>query len=216
MSRSARTLGIALVLAIAGAAGGYGVGALQVDDPVTISMALPVPAEDPTYPVVEYDVEEDPDIPALAEDLPLTSVKMIEGDTRLSVDVPKGWTVVDVPGRLTWNVYVPANPTNGYILRVTPTNQSAVSVTRDDRMNALRDAAANDGIEHLVFEDVEDDRFVATYLDAGYLRVAQERFVPVGGLVVDVSVVGRDVDRAGAAALQSAVAASLRAIPPKG
>lgn len=208
----ARALGAVVVLAVAGAAGGYAVSGFDTEAPATISVAAPVPAADPSYPVVEYDAEPDPTTPALNGYLPLRTVRMIEGDARLSADVPVGWEVVDVDDKPTWNASLRTNPSNTYILRVTVPGQTVPSVVRDDRMNQLRSAEQNDDLQHVVFETVDADGFVATYVADGYLRVATERFVSVGGSVVDVSVVGREVDRDGMSVLQQRVVASLSAL----
>jgi hypothetical protein len=209
MSRSVRTLGIALVLAVVGAAGAYGVGAMQTEDPRTISMVLPVPAQDPSYPVVEYDVEPDPTVAPLATGLPLHRVRMVEGQTRLSAEVPRGWDVNPTEPGANWNVVVGDNPQNTYIVRVTDYRMSSVTVTRQYRMSALRQSQTERNLEHLVFTDEDEDSFTATYLFDGYRRIAMEKFQVVGATVVSVSVVGREVDREGMLDLQERVMASV-------
>jgi hypothetical protein len=210
MSRSVRALGISLVLAIAGAAGGYAVGATQTDDPVSISMALPVVAEDPSYPVVEYDVEPDPGIAALAPGLRLRQVVLRGNGRRLQVSVPRGWSRGGIVPNATFSV--PSNPSNTYQLRIGIFDGlSSPRVESLDRVNALRDAEANDDMQNVVVESDDGDEFVATYLQDGYRRVTMERFLTLGGTtaVATVAVVGRERDREGMADLLERVSTSL-------
>lgn len=212
MSRSVRTLGVALVLAIAGAAGGYGVGALQVDDPVTISMALPVPAEDPSYPVVEYDVTPDPGLAPLPTGIALARTRLRFGGTPLELAVPRGWTVGGKPGK--WIYSSPDQVQNSYYVRVeTLNNQRSVGVELNSRIDALREAQSDGNLDHVLVEEESDDEFVATYLQGGYQRVSMERFLDLGttSAYVTIAVIGRERDREGMADLLERICASVQA-----
>lgn len=206
---------MAALLAAVGVAGGYGVGALQTTAPATISVAAPVPAQDPSYPMVEYDVQPDPDVAPLGSGLPLAKRTMREGGYRIDVSVPRRWVVgeLDGPG---WNFSVASNPTNTYVLRVEVIagTRSSVAGARSSRIVRLESSAEEGNLEHLVVEDTTDDGFTASYVQGGYRRVTQERFLTLGGTTAyaTVAVSGRERDREGMADLLERVSASL-AIP---
>ncbi|SDC35377.1 hypothetical protein [Nocardioides lianchengensis] len=208
---SVRALGAFAVLAIAGVAGGYGVSALQTDAPLTISVAAPVPAASPSYPVTEYDVEPDPDDAPLATGLPLEAAKLRANGKRLEFGVPEGWSRGgDLPNAI---FTADRSATNTYQLRVTGLGGlSSQRVEVMNRINALRDAEANEQLENLVIETQGDDRFVATYLQGGYRRVSMERFLVLGdsGATAAVAAVGREADRDGLQDLLTRVSDSLR------
>lgn len=209
MSRSVRALGVALVLAVAGAVGGYAVGASQTDEPVNISMALPVPAADPSYPVVEYEVEPDPEVAPLATGIALEETRLRAGRNKLEISIPRGWSLGGDVGR--WVYSAPQRVENTYFLRVQILNNlRSQGVERDARIGALQEAEANDVLERVVIEDETDDGFVATYLQDGFQRVSMERFLPLGttSTYLTVAVIGREQDREGMADLLERICAS--------
>ena len=210
---SVRAVGAFLVLAIAGAAGGYGISALQTDAPLTISMAAPVPAVSPSYPVNEYDVKPDPDLAPLGTGLPLETRVLKEGGFKVEVAGPAGWQVnpLDGPG---WNFAPKRSESNTYVLRVEVLagTRSSVSAARASRILRLESSEDDGNLEHLVIEETADDSFTASYLQGGYQRVTTERFLSLGGSTAyaTVAVSGREVDRAGMTDLLERVSASLR------
>ncbi|WP_244930487.1 hypothetical protein [Nocardioides sp. W7] len=208
---TARTLGIALALAVAGAVGGYAVGAVNADEPRTISMALPVPAASPSYPVNEYDVKPDPDDPALKPGLALVETRLSAAGSKLVTGVPTAWKA---GGEGNYRTFVVAgNPLNTYQLRVGIfTDKQSVGVKRIARLGALDEAEDNDALQNLVVESETDDGFVASYLQHGYRRVTMERFLTLGGTsaYATVAVIGREIDRPGLEDLLARVSGSLR------
>lgn len=209
-----RWIGLALALALVGAAAGYGIAHATRDLPMTAS-AEPMPAVSPSYPVNEYSVAPDPETAPLATDLPLRPVRLNDGTPRLHAEVPVGWQRVGLAGGQTWNFSVFANPTNTYVLRIgllVGTRQS-VTVAKGARISALNDAEANGGLSHLVIEADDDDSFVATYVDNGdYRRVTMERFIPYAGSTsafASVAITGREVDRPGMVDLLDRVSATV-------
>lgn len=209
---TARTLGIALVLAVAGAAGGYAVGAVSADEPRTISLAMPVPAASPSYPVNEYDVEPDLDDPALEPGLPLVATGFrASAGYALRASVPDGWAMGGDGSMRTFAI--PGADLNTYRLRIGIfTDRQSVGVKRAARIGALESAEDDGEMQNVVVEDEDEDGFVATYLQNGYRRVTMERFLDLGrtSAYATVAVVGREADRSGMADLLERVSGSLR------
>jgi hypothetical protein len=208
---SVRAVGALLVLALAGVGAGYGVSSLDTSVPLTISVAAPVPGESPSYPVNEYDVQPDPDDPALRPGVALRDIRLRQGADKLDISVPRGWFQGGKTGA--WVYSVPANGHNAYYLRVNLfPDQQSVGVKKIARIGALDEAEANDAMQNVIIESETDDGFVATYLQGGYRRVSMERFLTVGRTTayVTVAVIGREVDREGMADLLERVSASLR------
>lgn len=207
-----RSVVIALALAVIGAGGGYAASALDGDEPRTISMAMPVPAASPSYPVNEYDVQPDLDDPALAPGLPLVDARFrASAGYALLASVPEGWRKGGDGSMRTFAI-AGAN-SNTYRLRIGIfTDRQAVGVKRAARIGALESAEDDGEMQNVVIEDEDDDRFVATYLQNGYRRVTMERFLDLGrtSAYATVAVVGREADRAGMADLLERVSASLR------
>ena len=208
-----RWIGLALALALVGAAAGYVVGRATLEESLSLSGAEPVPAVSPSYPVNEYDVRPDPGIAPLATDLPLRRAKFRTGDLRMSASVPAGWRRAMLQGGDSWNFADPEVPQPTYLLRVglIAGDRASLTAAREFRISKLEDAEANGDLEHLVVEERTDDGFTASYLSGGYQRVTMERFLSQDDSTqayATVAVVGRDRDREGMADLQARVAAS--------
>jgi len=207
-----RWIGLALALALVGAAAGYAVGRATLEEPLALSGAEPVPAVSPSYPINEYVVLPDPGIAPLATDLALHRARFKAGGLRMTASVPDGWRRVTLEGGDAWNFGVAANPANTYLLRVgLVTNRVSINVARESRISALEDAESNGDLEHLVIESRTDDGFTATYLDDGHQRVTTERWLPRSGSSQAYAVIattGRETDRTGTADLLERVAAS--------
>jgi hypothetical protein len=206
-----RWIGVALTLALVGAAAGYAIGRSTLDQPRTRTGAEPVPAVSPSYPVNEYVVEPDPDIAPLATDLPLRTARFRAGGLRMTAAVPKGWERGPVRGGNQWNFEDTENPRYTYALRVgIVTGAVSLGVARNTRIGALEDAEANGNLEHVVIEELADDGFTATYISGDHQRVTMERWLPDDSdlAYATFAVAGRETDRAGMADLLERVAAS--------
>lgn len=226
-----RSVGSAMALALLGVAGGVAAGTMLQDDPTTIASATPVPAQSPSYPVDEYDVNADPGIAPLGTDLPLHEERFHLNRLRLAADVPDGWGRVELVTGGAWNFAPPDNPLNSYVLRIeiVAGARASVSAAKSFRILKLQNAVADGNMQRLVIEDETDDGFVASYLDPVmdhgrpdptrglYQRVTMERWLTFGGdstAYADIAVTGRERDRDGMADLLERVAASAHIPPP--
>lgn len=201
---------MAALLAVVGVAGGYGVGALQTTAPATISVAAPVPAQDPSYPTVpEVTVLPDPDFPTLARNLDYRTVQIGTDEFPLELQVPRGWIgTTPTPGE--WRWYPPPGPdqtSNTYFLRVrTVANQyAAVPTALEER---IADLSGAESVSDFDLESQSADTFVATYVSSEHTRVAMERFITDGAsenAYAWIAVVGRERDRDGLTSLLESV-----------
>jgi hypothetical protein len=208
-----RWIGLALTLALVGAAAGYALGHAALEEPTSLSSAQPLRAVSPSYPVNEYDVRPDPGIAPLSPDLPLRPATFRTGALRMTADVPRGWRREPMENSPEWNLADADNPINTYKVRIGIDAGDRVSVTvaRNARIDALKDAEANGNLEHVVVERLTDDGFTVTYIDGGYQRVAMERWLPQhdsNSAFATIAVAGREVDRQGMADLLERIAAS--------
>lgn len=209
-----RWIGVGLALVVVGGVGGYAAGRAALPEPATSAGARPLPAVSPSYPVNEYHVVPDPGVAPLPADLRLRPQRFAAAGSRLTAAVPRGWLRVPLQGP-DWNFSREDNPRFTYKLRVgiEAGNRVSVAVARESRISALEDAETNGDLEHVVVEQRTDDGFVATYIEAGHLRVAMERWLPRRGTTeayATIAATGREVDRAGLADLVERVAASAR------
>jgi hypothetical protein len=197
-----RWIGVMLVLAALGVAAGYGLGTLHREDPRTFAAAEPVPAVDPSIPVIPPQVLPDPTFPpALPIGLPLVPRTVGDPPFELTVPVPKGWVRTN-PTSGEWRWYPQPGPKetlNTYFLRVRLIGNSyrTVTASRDGRIEDLENAVDVDDF-HL--EEKTTGGFVANYVAAEHRRVAMEEFLaPPGGTFADawIALIGREPDRAG-------------------
>lgn len=196
----ARALGVAALLAVAGAVGGYLVVDRLEPAPERIGVAAPVPGESPSYPSdPQVEVLPDPGTPALAPAIPLHDARVGSRDFGVTVPVPDGW------GRNNTNLVEakwlpPRGPLNTYFLRVKIV--SGLNLTVEQAL-----AQRLGDLEAVVSEwDLEartEDTFVASYIHDSYRRLAMERYLSLGGpgAYVTIVVVGRLSDRVGMADL---------------
>lgn len=209
-----RWIGLALLLALLGAAAGYGVGVLTRTEATTFVSAEPVAAVSPSIPVIPTPpFTDDIDYPPLAPDLDYKPHRIGDPPFQWTYDVPRGW----VPEQLQ-QLEVRWRPdgeptTGGYSLRA----KIATDYQTDEQMAAEKEAAVR-GIYDDV-EVVEDtaDLLSFTYRDGlGRKRFNTfQWFTAPGGTTagLEVSVVGREADVPGLESLLESVAASVRKLP---
>ncbi len=209
-----RWIGLMLALVALGVAAGYGIGALRQPGPTTFARARPVPASDPSIPVIPPQVLPDPTTPPpLATGLRLVSRTVGDPPFELVVPVPRGWVQTNpTSGEFRW--YPPPGPQqtlNTYFLRVRLIGNSYRTVTaaRDGRIGDLQNAADVDDF-HL--ESESTGGFVASYVADEHRRVAMEEFLaPSGQPFADawIALIGRESDRSGLADLLPRIAAGV-------
>jgi hypothetical protein len=203
-----RWIGLALALALVGAAAGYGLGVLRQDEPTSFA-ARPVVARSPSYPAAPVLVLPDPDLPTLETGLSLHEATIGSAPFDLTLPVPRGW-VRSNPTAGEWRWYPPPGLTaNTYFLRVRLVGNTYVSVPTavDQRINALDNAS---DVADLHIESREADRFSSTYVAAAHRRVDMERFIGSADsdfVYASIAAIGRERDRAGLEDLLSRIAA---------
>lgn len=195
-----RWVGLALVLVAVGLAGGYGLGDLSQEQPATVAVAAPVPARDPSIPVIPVEVLPDPTTPPpLQPGLPLRARTVGTAPFDLTVPVPRGWVQTN-PTSGAWNFYPPPGLTlNTYFLRVRliGNNYRTISAARDGRISDLENAS---DVADLHLEKRTAGGFVADYVADQHRRVAMEEFLsPTGSTTAYawIALIGREVDRPG-------------------
>ena len=210
-----RWIGLTLALVALGAAAGWGLGMLREEPATTVATASPVPAHDPSVPVLP-DAPYAPDIgyPPLASDLTYRVHGIGSPAYRWHYDVPAGWTPEEVSPLFETRWRPADEPTvGGYSLRV--------KLVNEHRTNAEMVAEEEAAIES-IYDDVHvlartDDMLSFRYREPDTNRKRFNTFTwftPPGGSTAEfeMSVVGRDVDRAGLDSLRDHVAASIEKV----
>ena len=212
-----RWVGLLGALALLGAAGGYGLGTLDNDEPATIPHPVPVAAQSPSVPIDPPPTfAPDVDYPPLGTDLDYRAHKI--GTPPLfqwSYEAPRGWvrTTTDTQDEYRWRPL--GEPTEGgYSLRVKLVNQRwTPSQFVQDKI-----AAMQAGYEDVDIVSQDSDELYFTYRDGNdRQRHNMFRWFTAPGqeqATFEMSVVGRGVDVAGLEALMEHVAVSLRKLPP--
>ncbi len=115
---TARGLGWALLIAVLGGAGGYGLAVLLNDDDPALIDTAPVVAVSPSFPTdPPVVIKPDPPYPVLERGLPLHPVRVGSESFGVTVPVPKGWARTDTD--LVESKWAPPGaPLNSYLLRV--------------------------------------------------------------------------------------------------
>jgi hypothetical protein len=206
-----RWIGLTLVFVLLGLAAGYGLGTLRNSEPTTFAAAAPVPASDPSIPVLPTPAfEPDIDYPTLQPGLSYVTREIGTADYKWEYDVPVGWIPVDKAFvELRWRP--PDEPdAGGYSMRVKIIN--AHLPTAD--MVAQKEVALM-----ALYEDVEvfqrtDDMIAFSYRDPFTNRQRFNTFMwftaPEGTTAdFEMSVVGREIDQEGLDDLRQQVAASI-------
>lgn len=210
-----RWIGLTLALAAVGAAAGFGIGTLDDDGPATFATAAPVPASNPSIPVLPArPYTPDIDYPPLATDLDYRVHGIGRPGYRWHYDVPAGWVPEEV-SPLYETRWRPADePTvGGYSMRVKLVNEHR----SNEEMVAEKEAAVTS-----IYDDVHvlartDDMLSFRYREPTTNRKRYDTFVwftPPDGASAEfeMSVVGREVDRPGLDSLRDHVAASIEKV----
>ena len=210
-----RWIGLTLALVLVGGATGYAVGTLRRDDPTSFAAAAPVPAQDPSIPVLPARPYA-PDIayPPLAADLTYRAHGIGGPTYRWHYDVPTGWTPEEVSPlyEVRWR---PADePTvGGFSLRVKLVNEHRTTAEMvAEKASAV--AALYDDVHVLAHTD---DLLSFRYREPDTNRLRFNTFTwftPPGASTAEfeMSVVGRRVDRPGLARLRDHVSASIERV----
>jgi hypothetical protein len=210
-----RGLGVALLLALVGLAGGYAVADLTRSEPVSVAVARPVPASAPSIPVdPPKEFAPDIDYPPLLPDLAYRRHRLGTAPFAWTYLAPRGWTAtVESLDEIRWR---PADEvlTGGYSLRVKLSNEHK---TRS-AMVAQKIAAVQ-----ATYDDVEvlgrtEDELSFSYRDPGSdrQRFNTFRWFGVPGedeAKFEMSVVGREVDRDGLEDLLERVSDGVAKLP---
>jgi len=194
-----RGLGALLGLALVGAGGGYVAGRLLEPAPATVSVTAPVPASSPSFPVdPELPYAADIDYPALLPSLEYRRHRLGDFPYEWVYDAPKGWKATQEGlDEIRWR---PAGePTvGGYSLRVKLITENKSPAD----MVAQKLAAMQTGYDDVEVLGQTDDLLSFSYRDAARntQRFNTFRWFTIPGEDVakfEMSVVGRDADRAG-------------------
>jgi hypothetical protein len=193
-----RWIGVTLALALVGAAAGWAVGDATRDEPATFALPSPVAAVDPSWPAEPVPVLPDPQFPALGTDLRTHLETVGIPPFGLRLPIPDTW-VRSNPTAGEWRWYPnPQTQKNVYFLRarLVGNRYQSIQAARDERLNALRDAA---DVADLDVELTTANGFRATYVSDGHRRVTMERFLGAadGTTYAWIALIGREVDRTG-------------------
>lgn len=206
-----RGLGAVLALVLLGTAGGFGAARLLRDAPAAFSAAAPVPASDPSIPV---DPEEafapDIDYPPLEASLAYRRHTLGDPPYAWAYAAPRGWVpTTEGLDEVRWR---PADePTvGGFSLRVKLVNQHAST----SAMVAQKLAAMQAGYDDVEVLGQTQDLLSFSYRepDTDRLRFNTFQWFSVPGqdeADFEMSVVGREADRAGLDDLQEQVQRSI-------
>jgi hypothetical protein len=222
-----RVLAVAVVLLGVGAVGGYAVAERGDEGPSVGGTPSPVAAQRPaapTPPVIE--VLDDPTAPALEPGIALEAGSLRTKKYGLDLDVPVGWTQNRLPDKNnTWTFVPQPNTSNTYYLRVGIVigDQESVTVKKESRISALKDAVRNEGFEDLQLLAQTPDTIEYSYVLNNYRRFTHERWVSFGGDASNTAyavaaVTGREADREGLRDLLTRVTDSMaegEPVPPK-
>lgn len=212
-----RGLGVAVVLALVGVAGGFGGARLLEDAPASIAEATPVPASDPSVPVdPERPYAHDILYPALQAGLDYKRrVLGQRGFQQWVYDAPKGWTPLienGDPNEIRWRPEGEP-PVGGYSLRV----KLVFEHKSEQAMVAQKLAAMQSGYTDVEVLGQTQDLLSFSYrepdTDTQRFNTFQWFSLPGSSEArFEMSVVGREVDRAGLDDLLQQVARSVEPV----
>ena len=189
-----------LLAALVGAAIGYAVGSDRPPLPTAFA-AAPIPASAPSSPVIPPVVLPDDVYPPLEPGVRTRQVRVGMQPFQVALPIPRGWFRSDsAAGEWRWYP-APDRTKNLFFIRVSQVSNThqSVSAALTDRIEALREAA---GVDEFALESQRSDRFLATYVAFKHRRVNFEGYLPRGGTAyLRIAVIGREIDRAGLAAL---------------
>ena len=206
-----RGLGAVLVLALVGAAGGYVAGRVLEPERATVSVAAPVPASSPSIPVdPERPYAADIDYPPLLPSLSYRRHTLGDFPYEWGYVAPKGWRATQEGlDEIRWRPR--DEPTvGGYSLRVKLISENKTPAD----MVAQKLAAMQVGYEDVEVLGQTEDLLSFSYRDSARdtLRFNTFRWFTITGETVakfEMSIVGRDADRAGLDDLLEKVGASV-------
>jgi len=208
---SMRGVGAALVLALLGVAGGFAAAQLLRDPPMTMAEAAPVPAASPSIPVDPVrDFTPDIGYPPLQPSLGYRRHTLGDPPFEWVYAAPKGWiSTEEALDEVRWR---PADePTvGGFSLRVKLSNEHKSK----EAMVAQKLAAMQAGYEDVEILGQTQDLLSFSYRDptTDRLRFNTFRWFGIAGETeakFEMSVVGREVDRAGLEDLMEQVSRSI-------
>lgn len=192
-----RGLGVLLLVAAVGGGAGIALGFQQRPSVATDGAAEPVPAESPSVPVdPPPSVAPDPDYPPMPTEL-RTHEELVGDDAfGVVVPVPNGWEKFQVgPAELRWTP--PDNPDHTYSVRVENvfSQRLAIEQIMDDRIESLST------LPGYTLEQRNSDTVIFKYVDeSSHERLQMLRWISpraTGTAEAEISIVGREVDRAG-------------------
>lgn len=209
-----RWIGLALALALLGAAAGYGIGVVSRTEPTTFG-AEPVPASSPSLPIDPVrPYAPDIDYPALQPDLTYQPRKIGNPGFQWAYDAPKGW-VLTAQGNAEYRWRPADEPVvGGFSLRVKLV---------DDHLTPSQMVAQKRAAVESLYDDVEvttdtEDQLTFTYRepDINTKRYDLFKWFATPGeseAGFEMSVVGREVDQVGLEDLLDHVASTVRRLP---
>ncbi|GAA2149437.1 hypothetical protein GCM10009844_29050 [Nocardioides koreensis] len=206
-----RGLGAAVALALLGVAGGFAAAHLLREEPLTMAQAAPVPASSPSIPVDPVrDFAPDIGYPPLQPSLSYRRHTLGDAPFEWVYAAPKGWVPTEEAlDEIRWR---PAGePTvGGYSLRVKLSNEHKSK----EAMVAQKLAAMQAGYEDVEIRGQTQDLLSFSYRDptTDRKRFNTFRWFGIAGETeakFEMSVVGREVDRAGLEDLMEQVSQSI-------
>jgi len=209
-----RALGAAVVLALLGVAGGFAAAHLLREGPLTMAEAAPVPASSPSIPVDPVrDFAPDIGYPPLLPSLSYRRHTLGDVPFEWVYAAPKGWvSTEEALDEIRWR---PADePTvGGFSLRVKLSNEHKSK----EAMVAQKLAAMQAGYEDVEILGQTQDLLSFSYRDptTDRKRYNTFRWFGIAGETeakFEMSVVGREVDRAGLEDLMEQVSQSISKI----
>lgn len=198
------------LLALIGAAAGFGASWLVAENPSASGAAAPVPAASPSLPLDPVpDILPDPSTPALPTGLTLVDQSVGVGAFQMTLPVPKDWDFFE-NSLNEWQWRPPDQPDFGYVLRVEQvlSNRRSIATTLDRRIDELREDESNVEILGQTADSLHFSYVTANHLRHGYLR--WKDLTGSDNAQVEIAVTGRERDDAGMAELIARVGAGIR------
>lgn len=198
------------LLALIGAAAGFGASMVVAENPSATGAAAPLPAASPSLPIDPVpDILPDPTTPALPTGLAMVDQSVGSGAFRMTLPVPKDWDFFE-NSLNEWQWRPPDQPDFGYVLRVEQvlSNRRSIDWTLDRRIDELREDESNVEILGQTADSLHFSYVTSNHLRHGYLR--WKDLTGSDNAQVEIAVTGREVDDAGMAELIARVGAGIR------